>query len=516
MMRRGTKIAAALAVTMAFSACGASGGSDSGAGQGAGDKVTVAVATQTFESLDPQMSASPPTDSATRLMYEGLLAPGKGGAVEPLLATEWANTGAREWEFTLREGVTFHDGSALNAEAVAASFNHIIDPSAKKTRASEFSRVKRVEATGPMTVRFLLTEPWPTLPNELAYAAGAVVSKPATEGKIDLTKESAGTGPYRLAGTKDGTVSLSRFADYWGQASSVEELDLVPVSAENSRVQMLRSGQADIVMGLPISAIASIESSDAMQVVADEGGLVMHLGLNQNFEPFTSKEVRQALNLAIDRQAIIDTTLGGRGQVADSYLAPSVQGYAAQESYPYDPDAARDLLTKAGYDDGFEMTLTVPSGRYPGAAEMAQAIQGYLREVGVQVRIETVDFGAEIDAITQPAADNKVQAYLLGWQAATAEPSLVSNIVFRSTATPPDSWNTMFYDNPELDALFEKADVEADDEARAELYAQAQAIVHEDAPWVFLAVPENLVGARSGLTGIRSLADGTLMLHDLG
>lgn len=514
-MKRRTTIAAALMLGFAASACGSGGGEAGASASGAGETVTVAVATQAFESLDPQMSASPPTDTATRLMYEGLLAPGEGGSVEPLLATKWANPADRIWTFTLRDGVTFHDGSPLDAEAVAASFNHIIDPAAKKTRSSEFSRVERVVPTGRMTVRFELTEPWPTLPNELAYAAGAVVSKSAVEDGVDLTKQSAGTGPYRLEGTKDGTVTLARFDDYWGEASDVSTMELVPVSAENTRVQMLQSGQADVAMGLPISSVKGIESSDSTQVVADEGGLVMHLGLNQNYEPFSHVEVRRALNMAIDRQAIIDTTLGGHAVPADSYLAPTVQGHAAQEPYAFDPDAARDLLAEAGYADGFDMTLTVPSGRYPGAAEMAQAVQGFLGEVGIRTRIETVDFGAEIDAITKPAKENEVQAYLLGWQAATAEPSLVSNIVFRSTAFPPDSWNTMFYANPDVDGVLDKADVEADDDARAELYAQAQALVWDDAPWVFLAVPDNLVGAKRGVSGIRSLADGTLMLHDV-
>ncbi|GAA0712254.1 hypothetical protein Drose_13800 [Dactylosporangium roseum] len=512
-MTRQRRVVAAAVSTAALVLGGCSASSTEDTKTSTPRQLTVAVAAQNFESLDPQMSASPPTDSVTRLMYEGLLALNKDGAIEPRLATEWKNPEPKVWEFTLRSGVTFHDGAPLDAEAVATSFNHIIDPKAKKTRASEFSRVEKVSASGPMTVRFDLKVVWPTLPNELAYSAGAVVSPKAIAAGLDLASHAAGTGPYAFKSLGDGAVTLTANTSYWGGAPKVETLKFVPVSAETTRVQMLKSGQADIVTALPISALSGLRSGGGTQVVSSPGGLVMHIGLNTQYAPLKDVRVRQAINLAVDRDAIIKTTLGGEALPADSYLAPTTSGYAKAEHYPYDVEKAKRLLADAGYPNGFDLTLTTPSGRYPMAAETAQAVQGYLSKVGIKVNIQTIDFGAEIDAVTKPLAENKVQSYLLGWQAATGEPGLVSDIVFKSSAVPPDGWNSMFYRNEEVDRALTEAATTVDEAQRNALYATAQRLVHQDAPWLFLYVPNNIVGAKKGLNGITTLPDGTLMLH---
>lgn len=503
----GAITATALVLTGCSSASETSGGEQ---------QVTVAVGIQSFESFDPQMSASPPTDAVTRLIYEGLVGPAADGSIKPLLAEEWTNPEPQVWLFTLREGVTFHDGTAVTADAVASSFTQILDPTAQKTRNSEFARVETVTATDARTVRFDLASPWPSLLNTLAYSAGAIVSPSISSGEVDPATTPVGTGPYQLDSITDQEVTLTANAEYWGTKAAVPTIKFVPVSAETTRVQMLKSGQADIITDVPTSQLAGLKQNSDIQVVSAPGGLVMHVGLNALYEPLQDIKVRQALNYAIDRDAIIKTTLSGEAEPALSYLAPSTDGYAkATTPYGYDPERAKELLAEAGYEEGFELELTTPSGRYPMAAEVAQAIQGYLAKVGVDVKISTIDFGAEIDAITRPEGENKVQSYLLGWQAATGEPGLVSDIVFMSSATPPNSWNTMFYSNPKVDAAVTEAAVTIEDADRYALYQEAQELVYADAPWLFLYVPNNLVGAKAGLGGVNTLPDGTLMLHEL-
>lgn len=516
----GFGVSAAL-IALAVAGCGGSDGATS-AGQTTGttaaggsgkQSMTVAMGVQSFETLDPQMQASPPTDSITRSMYESLVRLGPEQEVEPLLATEWKNPSAKVWEFTLRDGVTFHDGAPLDGKAVVASFKRIMDPDNERTRASEYADVASVTAPSPQTVRFKLKRPWPTFPHQLAYTSGVIVSpKAASRYGNKLDRHPTGTGPYRYGDSKSGSVTVERFDDYWGDAAAVKTVKFVPVAADGTRELMLKSGQADIVSALPTSGIKQVESDPQLQVVRTPGGLVMHLGLNSLYKPLADQRVRQALNHAVDSGALVSAVLQGEADRSLSYLAPTAVDYRASDGYEYDPERAKQLLADAGYPDGFDLEIQVPSGRYPMAKETAEAIQGYLKAVGVRAKLVTLDFSALIDATTQPRDKNKVQAYLLGWQAATGEPSLVSQIVFKSDATPPNGWNSMFYANPKVDTAIDDAAVELDDAKRTELYGTAQALAHEDAPWLFLYVPKNLWGAKADIAGIDALPDGTLLI----
>lgn len=512
--------ASAALIALSVSACGGGGDSaakttakaaDGGSGR---QTMSVAMGVQAFETLDPQMQASPPTDSITRLMYESLVRLGKDQRIEPLLATAWKNPSAKVWEFTLRDGVRFHDGTPLDGKAVVASFERIMDPKNERTRSSEYADVASVTAPSKQTVRFKLKRPWPTFPHQLAFTSGVIVSPKAAEryGK-KLDRHPSGTGPYRYgASGSGGAVTVKRFDDYWGDAPAVANLKFVPVASDGTRELMLKSGQADIVSNLPTSGMQQVEADPALQVVSTEGGMVMQIGLNTLYKPLSDKRVRQALNHAVDSGSLVSSLLRDQAVRSMSYLAPTTLDYRETAGYAYDPEKAKRLLTEAGYANGFDLKIQVPSGRYPMAKETAEAIQGYLKAVGVRAKLVTLDFSALIDAITQPRDKNDVQSYLLGWQAATGEPSLVSQTVFKSDATPPDGWNSMFYANPKVDAAIDAAAIEPDGEQRAELYGTAQELVVADAPWLFLYVPKNLWGAKAGISGIDALPDGTLLL----
>lgn len=519
---------AAVVTTVALAGCG-SGGNDgeskppgatpaaSATGEGSGkDELTVAIAAQEFESLDPQMQASPPTDSVTRQIYETLVTL-KDGEIEPLLATAWRNPSPEEWEFDIREGVTFHDGATLDAAAVETSFRRMLDPKNERTRSSEYGNVDSVEAVDEDTVRFKLKEVWPSFLHALAYTSGVIVSPKAIETYGDkVDQHPAGTGPYQFDKTgSGGAVELTAYDGYWGEPAQVKRLRLTPVVADNTRLLMLKSGQADIITGLPASSVGEVEQDGKLQLVATDGGLVMHIGLNTTYKPLSDVRVRQALNHAVDQQALVDSLLAGRAEVADSYLASTTVGHRASAGYEYDPAKAKELLAQAGYGSGFPLKIAVPTGRYAMAKETAEAVQGYLEAVGVKATLETMDFGAEIDAITRPKDENRVQAYLLGWQAATGEPALVSRIVFHSKQWPPDGWNTMFYASDEADRLIDEAAVEADDAKRDDLYGQLQELVVKDAPWLFLYTPQNLFAVGGGVAGVASTPDGTLLLGDV-
>jgi ABC-type transport system substrate-binding protein len=206
--------------------------------------------------------------------------------------------------------------------------------------------------------------------------------------------------------------------------------------------------------------------------------------------------------------------LQGLGTVATSYLAPVTPGFHDAGGYGYDPDKAKQLLKDAGFPNGFSTTMWVPTGRYFQGEQTAQAVQGYLSAVGVKAKLVPMEFGAFISAITQPKEKNQSEMFLLGWEA-YPDPSWITANVFGTAATPPGSWNTMFFSDPGLDQLISQLQAASDPTERQTLYDQIQNQVVKDAPWIFLHSAKSVWGARADLKGIQVLPDDTLVLHDV-
>lgn len=480
--------------------------------------LTVALGVQSFEGLDPHMQASPPTNSIVKAIYDTLVYADENNNIQPMLATSWEAVDDLTWVFHLRPGVLFHDGSPLDARAVVMTFDRVLDPDAGLTRRSQFEMVKSVEALDESTVQFNLSHPSGILLNELAYAGGGIISPAAIEeyGK-DIALHPVGAGPFKLREMVGGDhITLERFDDYWGGPNALSQVTFIPVTEDATRALMLESGEADIIANVPPSLVSRLQNSPSLQVVTATTSRVIHLGMNVEHAPFDNVLVRKALNYAVDKDAIIDTVLQGLGSPTNSYIAPTTWGYFDTGGYPYDPEEARALLSEAGYPDGFEATLLVPAGRYFAGQQVAEAVQGYLSRVGVSVKLESMEWGAFTQRILTPLDEgNDTQMYLLGWEASTGEPSVVSLWALGSSMWPPNGWNAMFYKNDLFDELVAQAGVTTDAEKRLDLFRQTQELVVEDAPWVFLYAAKSVWGARADISDIVILPDETLILKDV-
>lgn len=479
--------------------------------------VTVAMGVQSFEGLDPHMQASPPTNAIVKGIFDTLVYADESNEIHPLLATSWEMVDDQTWDFSLREGVLFHDGTEFNADAVVRTFERVLDPEAGLTRRGSFDMVDTVEATSKYSVRFHLKHPSAILLNQLAYAAGGIISPSAIEtyGR-DIAIHPIGAGPYKLKEYVGGErIVLEAFADYWGGTPGLDEITYIPVSEDATRVLMLQTGQADVVANVPASMIPMVEQATSAQVLTADTTRVIHIGMNLSREPFDSELVRHALNHAIDRDAIVKSVLNSLGTVTNSYIAPTTWGYFDTGGYPYNPELARQLLADAGYPDGFSTTLWVPAGRYFAGQQVAEAVQGYLDEVGVEVRLESVEWGAFVDRILTPLdAGNTTEMYLLGWEASTGEPSVVSLWALSSTMIPPNGWNAMFYENAQFEQLIDRGSKTSDSVERAAVFKEAQQIVVEDAPWIFLYASKSVWGVNEALKGVLVLSDETLILNN--
>jgi peptide/nickel transport system substrate-binding protein len=430
-------------------------------------------------------------------LYEGLLKYESGTLeVAPGLATGWeVSEDGTVYTFTLREGVTFHDGTPFNAEAVKFNFDRMLNEdhpyhdTGPFPLAFFFSAVQSTEAVDDLTVRFTLNAPYAPFLSNLAYPTGLMVSPTAViAGGADFGRAPVGTGPFRFVEWRSNeAVVIERNADYWGEPAGTQAVVFRPITDANTRVAEMLAGGIDLMVEVPPTALSEFQG-DAFTVTEQAGPHVWFLILNAKEGPFADVRVRQAANYAIDKEAIVNDVLEGTADVAAGPIPPAFAwAYNdALEPYPYDPDRARALLAEAGAE-GAEVTFYVTEGGSGmlDPVPMGTAIQADLEAVGLDVTIETYEWNTFLGRVN-PGLEGQADMAEMAWM--TNDPDTLPFLALRTEAWPEaGGFNSGYYSNPEVDALLEAARVATDQDERARLYKEMQAIVQEDAPWVFVA-----------------------------
>ncbi len=459
--------------------------------------------------LDPGISAGSQAQTVRFHIMEPLVQMNaETGAIEPLLAESWSVADDKvTWTFRLRPNVTFHDGNTLTSADVAASLKRLIDPQSGLPRGNDLRIVKEIREVDPLTIQLVTATPFgPFLPT-LAQDSASIISKaciPPTGTKIDW--KVIGTGPYRYGShIPEQSVTLVRNDTYWGRKAAAPSLTFLNVPEGSTRLAMLETGEADVVVDVPGFEVPRLKTSKDVALIQRPNTRLMHIGINVTKPPFTDIRVRHALNFAVDREAIVEGVLGGLGVPAKSVLSPSVFGYAPQAIYAYDPAKAKALLAEAGFPNGFKTTLQTPAGRYYMDREVTVAVQAQLRAVGIDVDVQVVDWSTYLSLLRKPRAENGSTLYTLGWETGTGDIQYLLDTVFNSKRVPPAGWNTMFYDSPEADALAAKVSAEVDPEKRKALASDVQARIMQDAPWVPLYGSVQVAAYRKDLAGIEYL-----------
>lgn len=449
------------------------------------------------QSLDPQHVSAVNDFRILMNVYDGLVRYKDGTLeVEPALATDWTiSEDGTEYTFNLREGVTFQDGSPFNAEAVVFNFERMIDedhPNHTGTfpLAFYFSAVNSVEAVDDLTVKFTLNEPFAPFLSNLAYPAGLIVSKAAVEkfGE-DFDRNPVGTGAFKFVEWQSNTrVVVDRFDDYWDGAAPLDAVVYRPITDANTRVAEMLSGGIDVMVEVPPDNVSTFASDDAFTLYEEAGPHLWFLILNAKEGPMADVRVRQAANYAVNKQALVDNVLQGTASVAAGPTPPAFN-WAYNEDldpYPYDPEKARELLAEAGAE-GASLTFYVTEGG-SGMLDpiaMGTAIQADLQAVGLDVTIETYEWNTFL-GIVNPGLEGKADMAEMAWM--TNSPDTLPYLALRTAAWPDQGgFNSGYYSNPEVDELLQQARTSTDQAERADLYKQMQAIVYEDAPWLFVA-----------------------------
>ncbi|MGX8698691.1 MAG: ABC transporter substrate-binding protein [bacterium] len=450
----------------------------------AANEMVLAIAQDLDDTLDPHYSVSAGTKEIMFNVFEGLVKPDAAGNLIPALAESWeVSPDGLTYTFTLREGVTFHNGKALTAEDVVWSLTRVRD----ENLIAAFSNLAELQGEGN-TVTLTLTAPQ----NEfLSYLTVAIL--PA--GYAEAATAPIGTGPFRFVSrTAQDNLVLEKYEGYWGTPAKLDRVTLKVMENGDTTVLSLQSGAVDMATHLTSTQVAQL--GEEFHTEMGPMNLVQALYLNNAVEPFTDVRVRQALSYAVDKQALIDTAFDGYGFPIGSSMYPAFAKYFLPELtdyYPHDVEIAKRLLAEAGYPDGFSMTITVPSNYQPHM-DTATVLVEQLKEVGVSATILPVEWESWV---SDTYVGRNFQSTVVGVDAST----MTARALLERFCSD-NGRNFINYHSDLYDATFAQAIETYDDIAQTALFKVLERDLTENAANVYLQDMADLVAMRNGLSGV--------------
>jgi peptide/nickel transport system substrate-binding protein len=471
--------------------------------------------------MDPHFIVDSPTASVLEHMYETLVELTVDGELVPGLATGWEVTeGATVFTLTIREGVQFHDGEPLNAAAVKTNLDRRLDSEAGTEMMFLVAQIAEVNVLGDYTVEIKTTEPFAPMLNHLSHSNNAMVSPAALNVSWDEPVTTpVGTGPFKFESRVPGDrLTMVRNDDYWGTAPKLEEIVWRVIPDDASRVIALETGEVDVIVRVPPLDIPRLEADADINVEIAPSVRTIFLGFNVREAPLNNQDVRQALNYAVDKEAIVENILGGVGRVSDAPISPGIFGYDSIMTYGYNATLAEEMLDDAGYprDGGtgirFSIELSPAVGRYYMDVEVAQAAAADLEAIGIDVTLNTMDWGTYITWIL--ANPEEAEIYQLGWGCITVDADYGLFPMFHSEEVRPAGFNLGFYANEEVDALLETGRTTADLTVREAAYKDAMEIIMDEAPWLFLHSESQVVASATYVKGLLVHVTERLLAHN--
>ncbi|MBA0166643.1 glutathione ABC transporter substrate-binding protein GsiB [Pectobacterium sp. CFBP8739] len=474
-------------------------------------KDAVIAVGSTFTSLDPYDANDSLSQTVAKSFYQGLFGFDKDMKLVNVLADSYdVSPDGLAYTIKLHPGVKFHDGSAFNAAAVKVNLDRASNPDNRLKRYNLFKMIEKTDVVDDLTVKITLKTPFSAFVNNLAHPAAVMISPAALTlyGK-DIGFHPVGTGPYRfVAWNQTDFVKVEKFSGYW--KAGLPKLDSItwrPVVDNNTRAALLQTGEAQFAYPIPFEQAKVLEKNDKLTLVASPSILHRYISINVTQKPFDNPKVRQALNYAINKEALIKVAFSGYATPAEGPLPSSIDYSVKYHPWPYDPAKARELLKEAGYPDGFTTTLW-SSHNHSTAQKVLQFTQQQLAQVGVKVQVTAMDAGqraAEVEG--KGVKETGVRLFYTGWSASTGEADWALSPLFATASWPPAQFNTAFYSNPQVDADLANALKTTVRTEKQKLYQDAQDKIWADAPWIFLAT-ERLVSANSKkLTGFYVMPD---------
>jgi peptide/nickel transport system substrate-binding protein len=448
-------------------------------------------------SLDPHYVATQHNVAVGWNIFDALTRVDEHARIIPGIATSWRAINPTTWEFKLRKGVKFHDGSELTADDVAYS---LVRPLAIAGSPGGFAvyvrRIISKEIVDPYTIRLKTATPYGAMPQDLN--AIMIVSKKAalnaTPADFDSGKAMIGSGPYKFVRWARGDrVELVRFEGYWDKKPAWDKVTFRMMSNDPARTAALLSGDVDVIENVPPADIARIRANANLRMEQTVSWRTIFFHMDQYRtqpplvtdldgkplakNPFMDVRVRRAISKALNRKALVERAMENVAVPASNSVSPQIFGYQADiKVEAFDPDGAKKLLTEAGYPNGFAMTVSAPSDRYINDDQVAQAVAQMLSRIGIKCAVEAMPFNVYLTK----ARDQQFSFAMLGWGSYAADLALRALLMTPNADKGNGAWNWGRYSNPKVDQLVEQALDTVDDKKREALAREAGATAAAD------------------------------------
>ncbi|MBV8577439.1 MAG: glutathione ABC transporter substrate-binding protein [Acetobacteraceae bacterium] len=477
--------------------------------------VTVSVP-DNLVGLDPADLNDNLSLSGCRLMFEGLYGFDKDMRLIPVLAeSHQANEAATEFTFKLRNGISFHDGTPFNAQAVKVNLNRLSNPENHLKRNSLFSMVDHTDAVDDGTVRVVLKTPFGAFVPTMAHPAAMMLSPKAIQqyGR-DINRNPVGTGPFKFVSWSTDTLKAARNGKYWKPGwPRLNSVTFRSTPESGARIAMLQTGEAQFIYPVPPELARVVERNPNLTLVNAPSIYVRYVAMNVTKKPFDDVRVRQALNHAIDKAAFARVVYSGFQDPLDSPLPPKLAFYQRQGEWPHDVEKAKKLLAEAGVKGGLQTEIW--GFNNTTSQRGMQFMQQQFAAVGIKLTVTPLEAGLLTQKIwTVPGPEqSQLQTYYGAWSSSTGDADWGLRPLFWGQAFPPKLYNVGYYQNPEVDHDLEGGLSTADPATRAQFYTDAQKRIWNDAPWIFLGVDRNLYAHAKKLNGVYQMPDGGLLLN---
>jgi peptide/nickel transport system substrate-binding protein len=456
------------------------------------------------DGLDPHMTTAASTFQISNNIYDTLVKVTPEGEYVPGLAEDWElSEDGQTITFYLEEDVLFHDGSDFNADDVVYSFERLQSDSS--ARSADYAGLTEYSAVDDYTVEFVTDELDVNLLGKFAYPWAAIVPEGADD---ELTNNPIGTGPYVLENwVPQQNLTLTKNEDYWGEPAHIQTVNFRSMPDTTSQITSMLAGELDVI-GITGDLVDQFEGQDGFEIMEEPANALQLMAFNTEHEALADERVRQAITLAVDKDALIDTVWYGYGQKIGSHYPPILRGYVDHsDSLSYDPDAALELLEEAGYPngEGLELDMYLPSA-YPAYVSAGQVIADYLTDIGITVNIQNVEWAVWLsDIYTARNYDLTVTGH-------TGRLDPYSLLARYHTDSPE---NYMNYSNERVDELLENVQVEQDEAAREEIYQEIQDILAEEVPGFYIQSPIGLRVKKDNLEGLETYPIDIIELKDI-
>ncbi|TVR89739.1 MAG: glutathione ABC transporter substrate-binding protein [Trueperaceae bacterium] len=449
-------------------------------------------------SLDPHAVIDQPSARAIRQVYDTLVDQTDTLELVPGLAERWTQVDDVTWEFEIRPGVSFHDGSLLTGSDVVFTLERLRDPTTFAPVSFLLASVDEIELVDAMTVRITTVQPFVPLLTNLAQTATSILSESALTAAGDAygTTVVVGTGPFRFASWEAGSeIVLERNDTWWGGDVGPERLVMRSIPDAGLRAAEIEDGAIDVAYALATSDAVRFRDDTAITLAEIETLNTAYIGFNAQKAPFDDVRVRQAINHAIDVDVIIDEVYQGAGVRASSPIGPQVFGaHPDLEPYAHDKVLALDLLAEAGLADGFSATLW--TNLNPIRIQIADIVADQLAEVGIDIEVQVLEWSTYLN----DTAAGEHDMFILAWTTANADADYGLYSLFHSSAFG-HAGNRSFWSNARVDELLDLGRTTADPDARRDHYHEAQEIIADEAPWIFLNTTIESNATRADVTG---------------